>query len=115
MGEVYRAHDLDLGRDVAIKFLPDRFAADSDRLARFAQEARAASALNHPNIVTIHEVGHADGAPFLVMEYMEGETLRRVIQARPLGPQASAGHRRAVGRRSRQGARGRHRPPRPEA
>ncbi len=79
MGEVFRARDLDLQRDVAIKFLPAQYAADADRLARFAQEARAASALNHPNIVTIHEIGQAFGQPYIVMELVEGLTLHDVI------------------------------------
>jgi tetratricopeptide (TPR) repeat protein/TolB-like protein len=80
MGEVYRARDRDLGRDVAVKFLPARFAADADRLARFAFEARTASSLNHPNIVTIHEIGEAEGLPYIVMELVEGETLRRAMR-----------------------------------
>jgi Tfp pilus assembly protein PilF len=85
MGEVFRARDHDLHRDVAIKFLPERFASDPDRLARFAQEARTASSLNHPNIVTIHEIGRKEGRPYIVMEYVDGETLRRVLQrGRPL-------------------------------
>jgi len=79
MGEVYRARDHDLGRDVAVKFLSERFAADTDRLARFAKEARAASSLNHPNIVTIHEIGSANGLPFIVMELVEGKTLRNIL------------------------------------
>jgi len=79
MGEVFRARDLDLQRDVAIKFLPAQYAADADRLARFAQEARAASALNHPNIVTIHEIGQAFGQPYIVMELVEGLTLHDII------------------------------------
>ena len=79
MGEVFRARDLDLHRDVAIKFLPAPFAADADRLARFSQEARAASALNHPNIVTIHEVGQAFGQPYIVMERVDGLTLHELI------------------------------------
>ena len=79
MGEVFRARDLDLHRDIAIKFLPQQFAADADRLARFAQEARAASALNHPNIVTIHEIGQAFGQPYIVMELVEGLTLHDLI------------------------------------
>src|SRR5271169_5542079 len=77
MGEVYQATDLKLGRQVAIKLLPARFASDPALMARFANEARAASALNHPNIVTIHEFGDIEGTPFLVMEYVEGQTLRQ--------------------------------------
>ena len=80
MGEVYRARDLDLGRDVAVKFLPEPFAAIPDRLGRFAQEARAASSLNHPNIVTIHEVGETAGLPFTVMELVDGATLRHLMR-----------------------------------
>jgi tetratricopeptide (TPR) repeat protein len=79
MGEVFRARDLDLQRDIAIKFLPAQYASDADRLARFAQEARAASALNHPNIVTIHEIGQAFGQPYIVMELIEGLTLHDMI------------------------------------
>lgn len=76
MGEVYRARDPRLGRDVAIKVLPSAFSADADRLRRFEQEARAASALNHPNILTIHDIGTHDGVSYVVSELLEGETLR---------------------------------------
>ena len=79
MGEVYRAKDTRLGRDVAIKVLPFGFSIDRDRLRRFEQEARAASALNHPNIITIHEFGQEEGVHFMVSEFIEGETLRRRI------------------------------------
>ena len=88
MGEVWRARDHDLHRDVAVKFLPEKFAADPGRMGRFAQEARAASSLNHPNIVTIHEIGQTSGLPYIVMELVEGHTLRELIppqDARPLG------------------------------
>src|SRR5215471_9479309 len=76
MGEVYRARDSRLGREVAIKVLPASLARDAERLKRFEQEARAASALNHTNILTIFDVGSHEGSPYLVMELLEGETLR---------------------------------------
>jgi eukaryotic-like serine/threonine-protein kinase len=79
MGEVYRARDTRLGRVVAIKVLPADHMADENRRRRFVQEARAASALNHPNIVTIHEIEFADGNDFIVMEYVPGNTLDAVI------------------------------------
>ena len=77
MGEVYRARDPRLGRDVAIKVLPVSFAADAERLRRFEQEARAVAALNHPNILAIYDIGTREGAPFIISELLEGET--RVI------------------------------------
>jgi eukaryotic-like serine/threonine-protein kinase len=80
MGEVYRAHDSRLGRDVAIKILPSSFSADSNRLRRFEQEARAAAALNHPNILAVFQMGTHNGAPYLVSELLEGETLRELLQ-----------------------------------
>ena len=76
MGEVYRARDARLHREVAVKVLPDSFSDDPDRLRRFEQEARAASALNHPGILTIHDFGEHDGAPYVVSELLEGQTLR---------------------------------------
>ena len=76
MGEVYRARDVRLHREVAVKILPESFADDPDRLRRFEQEARAASALNHPGILTIHDFGDYDGAPYVVSELLEGQTLR---------------------------------------
>jgi eukaryotic-like serine/threonine-protein kinase len=80
MGEVYRARDARLGRDVAIKVLPALFSSDSDRLRRFEQEARAAAALNHPNILAIHQMGTHEGSPYLVSELLEGETLREQLK-----------------------------------
>ena len=79
MGEVYRARDGRLGREVAIKVLPEAFAADRDRLRRFEAEARSASALNHPNIVTIHDVGETAGVSWIAMELVEGESLRQLL------------------------------------
>ena len=79
MGEVFLAEDLRLNRKIALKVLPESFAADKDRLGRFEQEARAASALNHPNILTVHEFGTENGVHFLATELIEGETLREII------------------------------------
>jgi hypothetical protein len=84
MGEVYRARDTRLGREVAVKVLPEELAKDRDRLARFEQEARAASALNHPNIITIHEVGFEGTQPFLAMELVDGRSLRELVVSGPL-------------------------------
>src|SRR5262245_45536928 len=90
MGEVYRARDPRLGREVAIKVLPHAVTADADRLRRFAQEARAAGALNHPNLLGVYELEVEDGAPFLVCELLEGETLRERLRRGPLPPRRAA-------------------------
>jgi serine/threonine protein kinase len=84
MGEVYRARDARLGREVALKVLPEELSLDRDRLARFEQEARSASALNHPNIVTIHDIGRSDSHSFIAMELVDGRTLRELSAAGPL-------------------------------
>ena len=102
MGEVYRARDTRLGRDVAIKVLPASATDDPERLARFEQEARLASSLNHPGIVSIHEIGGGgESSAYIVMELVEGRTLRTILGdgILPL----------------RRGSRGGHRAPRPEA
>ena len=84
MGEVYRARDTRLGRDVALKILPESFAREPDRLRRFEQEARAVAALNHPNILAIHDIGRHNEVPFLVSELLEGESLRATLDRGPL-------------------------------
>ncbi|MFZ0479856.1 MAG: protein kinase, partial [Terriglobales bacterium] len=84
MGEVYRARDTRLGREVALKVLPESFARDADRLRRFEQEARAVAALNHPNLLAIHDIGEQDGTRFIVSELLDGQTLRAELESGPL-------------------------------
>src|ERR1041384_6147660 len=84
MGEVYLAQDTRLDRKVALKILPDSVAADPDRMKRFVQEAKAASGLNHPNIITIYEIDQSDSTSFIATEFIEGSTLRDRMRGQPM-------------------------------
>src|ERR1700687_2826636 len=84
MGEGYRARDSRLGREVVVKVLPEAFSADPERLRRFEKEARSASSLNHPSIVTIHDIGVSGGVSYIAMEKVEGQTLRELLAGGPL-------------------------------
>jgi len=110
MGEVFLAEDTRLERKVALKALPSAFVQNPDRLRRFEREAKAASALNHPNILTIHEIGEADGAHYIVSEFVEGETLREQMRREPLSLTAALDVARQVaGARCLCASRGDHR------
>src|SRR5438270_4675576 len=98
MGEVYRARDHRLGRDVAIKVLPASLSRDAERMRRFEQEARAAAALNHPNILAVFDIGTHDDSPYLVTELLEGETLRERMKARAPSPRKAVDHAQQIAR-----------------
>ena len=100
MGEVFRAKDARLGRDVAIKVLPKELAGDADRLARFEREARAVAALSHPNILAIHDFGTEGDTTYAVLELIEGETLRAKLKGGRSAPSKGDGLRRAARERS---------------
>src|SRR6266478_2331488 len=92
MGEVYRARDMRLDRDVAIKVLPESFARDADRLRRFEQEARTVAALNHPNILGVYDIGQHQFSPYMVCELLDGETLREKMQEGPMPQRGAIGY-----------------------
>src|SRR4029077_764536 len=94
MGVVYRARDSRLGRDVAIKLIPESLAADETRLRRFEQEARAAGQLNHPNILAVHDIGMHAGTPYIVTELLEGESLRNRLAGGALPPRKAVDYAR---------------------
>ncbi len=115
MGEVYRARDSRLSREVAIKVLPASFSNDADRLRRFEQEAKAAGILNHPNITAVYDIGSHEGAPYVVSELLEGETLRAVLAGGRVSPRKAIDYATADGPRTGGRAREGDRPPGPEA
>ena len=115
MGEVYRARDTRLGRDVAIKVLPAHLSANPEVRARFEREARTISQLNHPHICTLHDIGHQEGIDYLVMEYLEGETLAARLEKGPLPLAEVLRHRDRDRGRAGSRAPRRDRAPRPEA
>ena len=115
MGEVWRARDTKLARDVALKVLPDHLSDDSKALARFENEAKAVAALSHPHILAIHDFGRIDGVSFVVTELLEGETLRAAASPRPASPPQGSRRRVPARRRPRRRAREGDRPPRRQA
>src|SRR5437868_12389014 len=98
MGEVYHARDTRLNREVAIKVLPAAFSKDEDRLHRFEQEAHAAAALNHPNILAVYDIGSERGAPYIVSELLEGQTLRERLLAGPVPARKAVAYAVAIAR-----------------
>src|SRR5947207_3515560 len=98
MGEVFRARDTRLNRDVAVKMLPKDFAADADRMRRFEQEAKTLASLNHPNVLTVFDAGVHEGAPYLVSELLEGKTLRVEMNGRALPVRKATGYALQIAR-----------------